>query len=124
MKRLNTAFDGFLDNVLIPLLAGLALVGFLCSQAKASDFEIAIVPEAQHMSHTGQHAPFTTCPTGFGANMVGVGLQFDYKQLSLSLVESYNLSPSYHVNGYAMHGEIVGKREEFSLRVQYKLRIY
>ena len=103
------------------IACSLLIITSLC---QAADFEISLVPEAEHMSHMTQHRPFTDHPTEYGANMLGIGLQLDYRALTVALVESYNLSPSYQVYGAPEHGEIMGAREEFSLRVQYKLTVW
>lgn len=123
-------FTKFLYNVIFPavypaLIALVFLVFFSVSKAQASDFEISLSPEFEHMSHASQHAPFTSSPTSYGANMVGVGLNVMFKQLTVSFVESYNLSPTYMVYGkYQECGEIMGGREEFSLRISYKFVIF
>lgn len=119
-------FDRFLQDILYPLLAFFALVVFLCNAPKArgADFEISLFPEVEHMSHADQHRPFTSTPTEYGANLIGVGIDITFKQLSVQLVESYNLSPCYQVYGHEEHGEIMGGRENFSLRVQYKFVLW
>lgn len=123
---MNNYWDKFLNDVLYPLLSFFALLVFLCNApaARAADFEVSLFPEVEHMSHAGQHAPFTSSPTAYGANLIGIGIDLVYKRLNVQLVESYNLSPCYQVYGHEEHGEIMGGRENFSLRVQYRFVIW
>lgn len=118
------AFDKFLNEILYPLLSFLALIVFLCNapKARAGDFEVSLFPEAEHMSHLTQHAPFTSSPTDYGANMLGLGLDISFKRLDVQVVESYNLS--HHWNSIDSNGEICGPREQFSVRVQYKFVLW
>lgn len=119
---MNT-FDKFLNDVLYPLLSFLALLVFLCNapKARAGDFDIYLAPEAMHMSHLTQHSPFTSSPTSYGANMLGLALGMDWRHLNVELVESYNFS--HHWSSINSNGEICGPREQFSLRIRYKFVI-
>jgi hypothetical protein len=116
-------FDKFLDDVLIPVIASLVLIAFMANTSKAEDFGLYLAPEAEHMSHASQHEPLTDHPTHYGANMLGVALGFDYGKFNLELVESYNISPAYTVYGQSEYGEIMGGREQFSLRLRYKFTL-
>jgi len=84
-------------------------------------------PFAEHMSHATQHAPFTSNPQDYGANIVGVSATWSLgSRAHLELSDGINLNRHYQYPadvGYAQsYGEIMGPtREEFEARVSYDL---
>jgi uncharacterized protein YceK len=81
-----------------------------------------IGPNYKHMSHLTQHRPFTSNPTNYGADMIGVVAKWKITpNLNLSLGESINLEKKYP--GFQEYGDIVGPREQFSAEVSYDFKI-
>ena len=80
-----------------------------------------IGPELEHMSHATQHEPFTSHPTNYGSEILGITAEWaaddggPYAELS----EGIDLDPC---RGGAC-GEIAGPREQFSARFGYRFRI-
>ena len=107
----------------IALAVAIAIIGSITVRAHAGDWGIVVFPEFEHQSHMTQHRPFTDEPTKFGAELIGLGLEIDYKALRLELVESYNLGPRQTVYNCPEYGDIVGPKENFSGRLSYRFRL-
>jgi hypothetical protein len=83
----------------------------------------SIRPELEHISHASQHAPFTSSPTRYGANMANLVLHWDLpKHFTAELAEGVDLDRHYRDTNSC--GEIMGPREEFTARIGYTFTIH
>ena len=78
-------------------------------------------PELEHMSHATQHAPFTSKPTAYGANVASVVLGWQRGPIQAELAEGLALNRHYPQT--PSYGELIGPREEFSARIRYNWSI-
>ena len=89
----------------------------LCGCAIAPD---SVRPEIQHMSHLTEH--FGRNQSEYAVNMVNAVAHWDLKPHAyFEIAEGYNISP--HWTQYNSFGEIVGSREETSVRIGYVFEI-
>ena len=104
-------------RIVLIVVAGVALSG--CALVPNT-----ITPEFDHVSHLTQHAPFTNDPTNYGseiANIV-VGYELPYN-VKVDLVEGIDLDKHWVAPPNQGYGEVLGPREQFSLRIGYTFRI-
>lgn len=79
-------------------------------------------PELEHISHVTQHAPFTSSPTRYGANIASVTVGYNLPHhFNLELSEGVSLDKHYSQSNQC--GEIEGPREQFSARLRYMIQI-
>ncbi len=76
----------------------------------------SVRPEFEHMSHFSQH--LSAAHTNYGANIANLVAHWDTPAHTyLELAEGVDLDRHYRdINSY---GDIIGSREEFTLRVGY-----
>ena len=81
-----------------------------------------VAPEIEHMSHATQHAPFTSTPTDYGANIASVVVGYNLPHnLNLELAEGLSLDRHYPDRN--QWGEVEGPREQFSARIRYMFKV-
>jgi hypothetical protein len=98
-----------------------ALSGCAAMQAVVPN---TVTPEFEHMSHATQHQPFTNQPTNVGSELLNVVVGYELPHnIKLDIAEGIDLDKREYVPGYTSYGEIIGPREQFSLRVGYQFRI-
>lgn len=101
------------------LLLAFALSG--CSTLTAV-IPNTIAPELEHMSHASQHAPFTSSPTAYGANIAQLTAQWNLPHhFYFNASEGVNLNRHY-ASGDSC-GEIEGPREQFTARIGYNFKL-
>lgn len=114
MKDFITAalffFISILFWVIIIVLPGCALVPNTVS------------PVLEHVSHTSQHAPFTSHPTDYGYNQVAIQAHWELPgHTFVEVSEGYNLG-KMNTNGQAC-GALYGGREVFTAKIGYTFHI-
>jgi hypothetical protein len=81
-----------------------------------------VAPEIEHMSHATQHAPISADPTNYGANIASVVVGYNLPHhVNIEIADGVALNR--HYAGEHSCGEIMGPREQFSLRVRYVFQV-
>jgi hypothetical protein len=104
----------------LTIAAALALLSG-CSTLRAIEPN-TIAPEIEHVSHATQHQPFTNDPQHYGANLLNLTANWNFGQHAyLTLAEGIDMDRRQTLNtGETQCGEIMGPREEFSLRAGWR----
>ena len=83
-----------------------------------------VTPEFEHMSHMTQHQPFTGQPTCYGTDLANVVLHWDVTHhVKFELAEGMSLDRHWSDRYESGDGEILGPREQFSMRVGYSFTV-
>ncbi len=78
----------------------------------------SVRPEFEHMSHVSEHPTFTDDPQHFGSEIVSVVAHWDTpKHTYVEIAEGIALDRHYAPGNE--YGELIGPREQFSLRIGY-----
>lgn len=78
----------------------------------------SVRPELSHMSHLSQHRPCTDSPTNYGSNLASIALHWNLPARAyIELVEGLDLDKHWTNVGTEGNGEIVGPREQTSIRL-------
>lgn len=81
-----------------------------------------ISPFVEHVSHISQHEPFTSHPTNYGYEEIGVQAHWNLPaHFYVDVAEGYNPGKS-NTNGQATDG-LYGGREVFTARIGYTFRV-
>lgn len=117
MKRVTTRFR----KEATALILAASVAG--CSTLRAIEPN-SLAPEFEHISHATQHAPFTSHPTKYGANLVSLTAEWDVgTHVYVTLAEGISLDRRYRDDNGPMCGEILGPREQFTARIGYKFTL-
>ena len=106
---------------ILKLVAVISVLAYTVGHsARAADLNSlipnTIAPEIEHMSHATQHAPFTNRPTKYGAEIVQVTVTWNLPH-DIYIAMSEGISLDRHYNDNNSNGEIMGPREQFTLRI-------
>lgn len=84
----------------------------------------SVRPEFEHMSHLTQHQPFTSDPTRYDANIASVAAHWNGPHnFYVEVAEGVDLDQHYVRDGRQEYGEVLGPREEFTMRVGWILTV-
>lgn len=109
------------NKLALALTASLAITGCATSGSTIGSTLRAIEPNAvrvefDHSSHMTQHAPFSNASTNYGSNVANVVAHWDAPgKTFIELGEGYSLDRHWADTNSC--GDIIGPREQFTLRI-------
>jgi len=78
----------------------------------------SVRPEMEHDSHITEHSPIARAPMGYYVNKAQLALHWDMPgRLFMEIADGVSMGPCWTNRALAGCGEMLGPREEFSLRV-------
>lgn len=93
-----------------------AIFGVIVYTAGCAITPNTVSVEIDHYSHATQHEPFTRNPTRYGCNVANVVAHWNTPHHTfVELGEGLNLNRHYESSD--SYGEIMGPREQFTLRI-------